>query len=398
MGRKPTLQIGGVLILLFWTITAFVNHVGLLCFAAVLGGYGVGATFVVLPLYLSEVSDSRVRGSNCSLFFLMFSAGILYGSFMHQYFKKTAACLLSLPIPIAFLFIINCSWTPESPYFLVAKEKFAEARRVLLDLGMKEEGKYVATDDLIEFDNVTVHFHRGHDPCRHMFRIKENRNALFTQAIIFMVQVSSSYVPILFTSMNIFIRVTGDMRPAPAENLYSAIQLFGSIFCFLVIDSYDRKPLLLTSCFIVIAGQICLGLCYYFDSEGIHHVHSWVFVFVTSFFIMGYSIGLGPIPWILMAETFGPHIRSLAASGLVLMVSIFLLSIPRVFLQIAKHLGVYMACWIFSAVVSLGASCIFFLFVETRHKTIHSMANDMEEEMLYCGEDPRRSQLRLIES
>ena len=67
-GRKPTLLFIGVLYVLSAFGCAFANGVGMLFFARVIGGIGIGISTVAAPLYISEIAPSAYRGRLAGMF------------------------------------------------------------------------------------------------------------------------------------------------------------------------------------------------------------------------------------------------------------------------------------------------------------------------------------------
>jgi MFS transporter, SP family, sugar:H+ symporter len=132
-----------------------------------IGGMGVGAASVIAPAYIAEISPARIRGRLGSLQQLAIVTGI-FVALLVDYVLATLAggaseqlwlgldawrwMFLSLAIP-ALTYGILASRLPESPRFLVAKERTAEARTVLRRyIGGDVEGKIADIDQTLAAD------------------------------------------------------------------------------------------------------------------------------------------------------------------------------------------------------------------------------------------------------
>ena len=108
-------------------------------------GVGVGFCFHVAPLYLAEISPKGIRGKLTSFFDLFINVGILLGFIVgwaltpaggpsmeeHQHAISAWRVMLGLGALPPLLILLSLGWLPESPRFLVASGRDAEARAVL---------------------------------------------------------------------------------------------------------------------------------------------------------------------------------------------------------------------------------------------------------------------------
>jgi MFS family permease len=78
-------------------------------------------------------------------------------------------------------------------------------------------------------------------------------------------------------------------------------------------DAAGRRPLLLWASAAMALAAAALGLAFALPASegGVAHPLALVATFV---FVSAFSVGMGPIPWILMGELFPPRVRGVAAS------------------------------------------------------------------------------------
>ena len=142
-GRKKTLLIVAILFLISAIGSAFSPEVYSLMFFRFIGGLAVGASSVVAPMYISEISPSNKRGQLTALFQFNIVIGILI-SYLSNYFIGGASdgnwrIMLGIEIIPAVLFLILILFVPRSPRWLILKKGLIEeAKSVLKEIDPSE--------------------------------------------------------------------------------------------------------------------------------------------------------------------------------------------------------------------------------------------------------------------
>ena len=132
LGRKPTLLITQIVALAGFLLLRFANDVPMFYIGSFLGGYTNGITLSIMPTYVGEVNQPRIRrftGSFIRLAFTMGFAGTkLIGIFVS--WRDTLSIIMALPCMGFFLFC----FCPETPtwYMLKGKHKLATATLITL--------------------------------------------------------------------------------------------------------------------------------------------------------------------------------------------------------------------------------------------------------------------------
>jgi len=91
------------------------------------------------------------------------------------------------------------------------------------------------------------------------------------------------------------------------------VQLLSNIFSLFVVDRAGRKPLLITSGIIMCISMASMGASFYLNNHG---NTNFGFLPLSSLivFMIGFSIGFGCIPFLIMGEIFPTAQRSLLSS------------------------------------------------------------------------------------
>lgn len=95
-----------------------------------IAGIGYGISSAVLPMYIGEIADKRIRGALGVMINQMLSVGILISYCIGPWVSRVALANMGLSVPIIFGVLFY--WIPESPYYLVMKKKFTDAEDSLL--------------------------------------------------------------------------------------------------------------------------------------------------------------------------------------------------------------------------------------------------------------------------
>jgi sugar porter (SP) family MFS transporter len=134
-GRKPILYIIAGLYVLTAAGSALANNVSTFIIFRFLGGIGVGASSVVAPMYIAEISPAKIRGRMTAMFQFNVISGILI-AYVSNYLLREAGTepwrwMLGVAGVPAFLFLVLLFIIPESPRFLIKIGQIAGARTIL---------------------------------------------------------------------------------------------------------------------------------------------------------------------------------------------------------------------------------------------------------------------------
>ncbi len=261
-------------------------------------GAAVGVASFVAPLYLSEIAPEHIRGSMISLYQLMITIGIL-AAFLSDTALSASGnwrwMLGVITIPALILFV-GVLTLPESPRWLMMKDKHALAEKVLLLL------RSTHTEAHAELEAI-----------RQSVQIKQRGWQLFRANSHFR---RSTYLGILLQFMQQFTGMTVIMYYAPkifaiAGFASTEQQMWGTVIAGLtnvlatfiaigLVDRWGRKPILKLG-FGVMA--ICMASMGYMFFVGITTTtEQYTAVTLLLIFIVGFAMSAGPLIWVLCSE------------------------------------------------------------------------------------------------
>lgn len=133
LGRRRLILIGAVIFALGALGAALAPSTGVLVAARFVLGLAVGSTALIVPLYLSEVAPTEIRGRVTSLNQLMVVLGILAAYLVNAALASTEEwrVMLGLAVVPSVALFAGMLRMPETPRWLVARGREDEARAVL---------------------------------------------------------------------------------------------------------------------------------------------------------------------------------------------------------------------------------------------------------------------------
>lgn len=94
-----------------------------------IAGVGIGITLSVVAMYLGEIAEDSTRGALCTLINQTMNVSILLTYCIGPWISRLA--LASFGGFLSVLFALMFIWMPDSPYFLLMKQRTDEAEKSL---------------------------------------------------------------------------------------------------------------------------------------------------------------------------------------------------------------------------------------------------------------------------
>lgn len=104
-----------------WILTIYAVTVYELLFARFLGGLAGGGIFVLIPLYIAEISEDKVRGTLGSTLILSCNTGLLLSYIFGTYFNYFVVPIICMGFPV--IFMIGFVFMPDTPKYLADNNK-----------------------------------------------------------------------------------------------------------------------------------------------------------------------------------------------------------------------------------------------------------------------------------
>ncbi|CAH0555370.1 unnamed protein product [Brassicogethes aeneus] len=365
-GRKRSLLIAAFVTLICWISIGLATKIEHLLATRFFCGMAGDMAFVAAPMYVGEIADQKIRGFLSSVIYLMMLVGILmvYSivPFVPFYVPSIIGGGLVLIQLIVFPFM------PESPYYLLYKNKPEEAKAALKKFRQSED----IDDEFMDICKAVERQRTEKGRPQDLLLVKSNRKAFVIMAILNASQHFSG-ISVLLMNVHIILEAAGTVYIPSSISaiLFSIIMLAAATATSFTIDKYGRKVLLCTSS--LLAGFCILSLAVYFHLKNIGYdvlPVSYIPIVSVMVYAAVFKLGLGMVPIVLTAELFPAKMKAMGMTLADGMYIIFSIASLQVYQLLSDKYGFHVPFYIFSI-------CCFFttlfttLFIpETKGKTL----------------------------
>lgn len=169
------------------------------------------------------------------------------------------------------------------------------------------------------------------------------------------------------------------LEASTATIIVGVIQAITTFISTLVVDRLGRRILLLISDFVMAICTLLLGVFFYLKDETTDDVSDlgWLPLTSVCLFIVVFSLGYGPIPWMMVGELFAPQIKGFASSFSCVLNWILAFIVTKFYSDLADSFGSYTTFWIFAVISGIGTVFVFFLVPETKGKTLDEIQKEL---------------------
>jgi SP family facilitated glucose transporter-like MFS transporter 3 len=330
-------------------------------------GFASGTVSVVVPLYLGELAPPNLRGALGTGYQFGVVIGILAADLLAFGFSGPSDGLaqpgwrfmMGFTIIPAILQIALSSLLTESPRWLLTKNRPKEAADILRRL----RG---STDVYEEIDSIcSASDNESGD--MGIWAVLMDRSVRFSLIVGIVLQLAQQFSGInaVMFYANLFFKNVGLQDPLVGTCLVGTVNVISTGVALMLMDTAGRRPLLIYSAIGMIASLfiLTLGLLKYLPFA------SMVSVGGVMCFVWFFEIGMGPIPWLIVAEMFPAKPRATAMSIATMVNWICSFIVGLVFPTMQSRLNEFsfvpfMTCMIFALVFILK------YVPETKGKTI----------------------------
>ncbi|XP_053229910.1 solute carrier family 2, facilitated glucose transporter member 8 isoform X2 [Podarcis raffonei] len=335
-------------------------------------------------VYISEIAHSKVRGMLGSCVQLMVVTGIL-GAYIAGTGLDWRWLAVLCSVPPCFMLVL-VAFMPETPRFLLSRNQRPEAIAALEFL----RGPLV--DHEWECREIEVNAEGQEELSLAEFKNPAIYKPFFIGIAMMFFQQVSGINAIMFYAETIFEEAKFKESGA-ASIIVGSIQVFFTAVAALIIDRKGRKVLLVVSGFIMaISAAIFAIYCKMALPVPINSSHAnppssilsaavveedhhlaWLAVLSLGLFVMGFALGWGPIPWLLMSEIFPLRARGVASGACVLTNWLMAFLITKEFHDLMVFLTPHGTFWLFCAMCFSNVLFTILFVPETRGKSLEEI-------------------------
>jgi sugar porter (SP) family MFS transporter len=258
-GRRSVLKYAAILYFISAIGSAFAPNFTFLVLARMLGGFGVGASLIIAPVYIAEIAPSKLRGTMVSFNQLNIVLGISIAFFTNylilQWGKSDAdwatflqlknynwRWMLGLEAVPAIIYFFSLFFVPRSPRWLAMNGLNEEALQVMQKSLGEEEAK-------IQLDSICKSMQSSPKKERVSFKelFKPSMKLVLLIGIVIAVTQQITGINSVFFYAPMIFEQTGIGTDASFSQaiLVGLINLVFTLFAIWFVDRVGRKPLLI---------------------------------------------------------------------------------------------------------------------------------------------------------
>ncbi|UXU51538.1 glucose transporter GlcP [Staphylococcus arlettae] len=359
------------IIYIIGSITLFIApNITILVIGRLIIGLAVGGSMATVPVYLSEMAPTELRGSLGTLNQLMITIGILSAYIVNYAFADIEGWrwMLGLAVVPSIILLIGIVFMPESPRWLLEHRSEQAARDVMK----------------ITFDN-NEEINSEIKEMREISAISEStwavikspwlRPTLIIGCIFALFQQIVGINAIIFYAPTIFSKAgLGEATSILGTVGIGTINVLVTIIAVFIVDKVDRKKLLVTGNIGMVTSLIIMAVLIW--TIGITS-SSWIIIICLSLFIVFFGITWGPILWVMLPEMFPTRARGAATGVATLVLNIGTLIVAQLFPILNNALSTE---WVFLIFAMIGVFALAFVIKylpETRGRSLEEIEYDL---------------------
>ena len=377
-GRKYLLVGSALLFAISSVLTGWSYQFAMFITWRIVGGMAIGLASNISPTYIAEISPAAWRGRLVSLNQLAIVIGILAAQIANWRIadkivdgRATALTwndlygwrwmFTAVAVP-ALIFLFTAPFLPESPRWLVARDRREDAAQVLAKVG----GEGYSRSELASIAETLAGPGEG-SSWRDLLDSRMLRVLLVGVGLAVLQQGSG--INILFNYAEEVYRSAGYGINDVLFNIVitGAINLIFTVIAMLLVDRFGRRRLMLTGCVGIGAAHLAASWAYRI------HLQGFLVLGLTLCAIACYAMTLAPITWVLITEIFPNRVRASGVSISVgaLWVASFLLTYT--FPLLNRAAGTSGAFLTYGCICLAGAVFVAMLVPETRGKSLEQI-------------------------
>ncbi|KAL4577597.1 hypothetical protein LXL04_013707 [Taraxacum kok-saghyz] len=371
-GRTKTFLLDAIPLAVGAFLCATATNVQTMIIGRLLAGIGIGISSAIVPLYISEISPTEIRGTLGSINQLFICIGILAALVAglplagNPLWWRTMFGIAVIP---SVLLALGMAFSPESPRWLVQHGKIAQAEKaiktlygegrvteVMADLSASGQGS--EEQDAGWFDLFSPRY----------FKV------VSVGAALFLFQQLAGINAVVYYSTSVF-RTAGVASDVAASAAVGAANVFGTMIASSLMDKQGRKSLLVTSFSGMAISMLLLSLS--FTWKVLAPYSGPLAVIGTILYVLSFSLGAGPVPALLLPEIFASRIRAKAVALSLGMHWISNFVIGLYFLSVVTKFGISKVYLGFSSICVLAVIYIAGNVVETKGRSLEDIEREL---------------------
>jgi MFS transporter, SP family, sugar:H+ symporter len=382
LGRRNLIIMAAVTFAVGAIGAALAPSVGVLVLFRVVLGLAVGAAAVIVPLYLSEIAPTEIRGAVSSLNQLMIVTGILVAYIVNALLADAEVWrwMLGLAFVPSVVLLVGMIFMPETPRWLVSRGRDDDAREVLRR-NRDEEAVEQEIQDIKEVE-------RQEEGGLSELLASWVRPALIVAIGLAVFQQIIGINTIIYYAPTTLTNVGyGNAAAIYANLIIGVINVLMTLVAIRLIDRAGRKPLLLGGLVGMVASLTVLGLSTLLLSEPSSPTDPVAIITLVclAVFIASFAATWGPTVWVMLPEVLPLRIRGTAMGVAIFLHWIANFIVAQTFPSLLASVGPGPTFLGYAVIGVLAFVFVQALVTETKGRSLEQIEADLRERASFAS-------------
>jgi MFS family permease len=303
-GRKPLMLADMIIICAGAAASALANGPAMLFIGQLLVGVGIGIDFPVSSSYVSEVLPRRNRARLMVATIACQSVGMLVAAAITLVLLKTVESLqnwrlfLTSEGVIAFLFFLLRLSAPDSPHWLMARGRFAEAAQAFIRIMPEQREAVLQVTSYVGNQSLASTIAHARMPgLRILFSRTYRARTVLVAVPWFLMDIATYgvglFTPVILGAVDISARgggaITHDLVVAKGSSAIDLFLFFGFIVGIWAVPKFGRIRMQVIGFAGMACGMILLMIAVYLSNSSLH-----IPLVFTGFIVFNLLMNTGP--------------------------------------------------------------------------------------------------------
>ncbi|KAJ4426138.1 facilitated trehalose transporter Tret1-like [Periplaneta americana] len=373
-GRKIAGYATVIPFIIGWLPVVFTESLYLFYVFRFISGVAAGGVTAFCPMYVGEIAEDSIRGALGALRTPIGNVAFIFYCGIAPYMTIRDMGIICLILPLVFVF--GFYWLPESPLYLVRRQKHLEAMNSLLWL--RGGNVQAAEMEIMKLTVVVKESATKSVSIKQIMSSRATRRGLIICIVLAASQQLSGLSVVLTYAVSIFELAGSTVSPNIATVILASVQFFGAFASSVFTDLLGRRILIISSQIVVSISLIILGI-YFFLQEKMYDMSSYglIPIICLAFYVFSLSVGLMSVTFTIMSEVFSPEARGIATTVTTMIVWIMAFLSTQFYANIVDVLGIYGCYWLFAGICISCTVFTIFKVPETKNRSLQSILREL---------------------
>lgn len=375
-GRKASLIVTEVPALIGWILIACATNVNMIYAGRFFTGLGSGMVGAPARVYASEVTQPHLRGMLTAFASVGVSTGVLIEYSLGSILSWNVCAGISAFLPLAALLLMFLF--PETPSFLISRNKPEEARLSLQRFRDKNYNLEKEMDLLLNFSNK--------NNIKRLTGFRETMTALLKPNAVkpflilmlyFLIYQWTGTNAVTFYTAQIFQDSGTTINKYVATVMIGVVRLICTILACILCRRCGRRPMTMISS--VGCGISMLGfgayewIKVYWTTNDIPISWTWFPLLCLILYTIACTLGFLVIPWIMIGEIYPVQVRGLLGGLTTMSAHIFVFTVVQTFPLLNETITIHGTYLLYGFISMFGTVYFYLCLPETKGKTLQEI-------------------------